>query len=80
MNNRQFRTHIFELDISQEQFLHYYKGNVSQVLVTSLDNIKIQFPAQFIQKFVTHNGIKGRFRIIFDENNKLVSLNRVNIE
>jgi hypothetical protein len=45
-------------------------------MVSTDDDIKIQFPAQFIHKFVRQNGIHGRFRLVFDENNKLVSLDR----
>lgn len=77
MINNKSRTLYFDLDISKEQFLQYYQGDVSYVMVTTSDNMTVQFPAHFIRKFVSHTGIKGRFRIIYDENNKLVSISKV---
>ena len=67
----------FDLDISHQQYLQYYSGTVRQILVQTHDNIKIQFPAQFMQRFVSHAGVHGRFRVVIDENNRLVSLDRL---
>ena len=77
--NRQSTTLYFNLDISHEQCLLYYQGTIHHVMVTTDDNIKIQFPAQFIHKFVRQDGVRGRFRLVFDENNKLLSLDRINV-
>ena len=67
----------FNLDISSEEFLHYYKGVIQNVIVTTNENRTIQFPATFIQKFLSHDGVRGRFRLIYDQNHKLVSIDRV---
>jgi hypothetical protein len=77
MNSKLSKTLYFNLDISHDEFLCYYKGIVNQVIVTTADNTKIQFPVQFIKKFVRHDGIHGRFKIVYDENNKLVSLDKL---
>jgi len=77
MNSKFSKTLYFNLDISHEEILCYYKGIVNQVIVTAADNTKIQFPVQFIKKYVEHNGVHGRFKIVYDENNKLVSLDKL---
>ncbi len=41
------------------------------------DGRSVQFPAQAIQRFVTEDGVHGRFRLEFDARNKFVGLERV---
>ncbi|HEC29072.1 MAG TPA: DUF2835 family protein [Gammaproteobacteria bacterium] len=66
----------FDLDISRDEFIYYYNGTVKNILVTTMENKKVQFPASMVQKFVDHYGVRGRFKIIYDNNNKLISINR----
>jgi hypothetical protein len=37
----------------------------------------VQFPAAPLQKFITPEGIRGRFVLTSDQNNKIVGLERV---
>ena len=64
----------FRLAISAEEFLAYYQGSAQEVVARSDDNKIVRFPASAIRRFVTHDGIFGRFEITFDENNKLISI------
>ena len=64
------------MDLDYAECLLYYSGQINQVIVTTEDHINIQFPAQFIRRFVQADGVHGRFRLVFDGNNKLVSLDR----
>ncbi len=75
--NRQTRTLFFTLNLSHAECLLYYKGYVRQIMVTTEDNQRIQFPAQFIQRFVSENGVHGRFQLVFNAENKLISLVKV---
>ena len=77
MNSKLSKTLYFDLDINEDEILRYYKGTVSSVRVVTADNTKIQFPVQFIKRYVRHDGIHGRFRIVFDKNHKLVSIERL---
>ena len=77
MSSNAIRKMYFSIDISHDQYLLYYQGAVNNIIVTSTEGARIQFPAKFMQKFVTHSGIKGHFEIQFDESNKLVSLNQI---
>jgi len=46
-------------------------------LVVSEDGRSLKFPAALLQKFVTHGGVRGRFEISFNEQNKLVGMRRI---
>ena len=67
----------FSLVISAEQYQSYYRGSAKFVLVQKEDGRTLKFPADKLQQFVTHDGIQGRFEIVFDDNHKLVSLSRI---
>ena len=67
----------FVLSISPEAYLSYYQGAVREVVARGHDGRTIQFPAGLLRRFLTHDGIHGEFRIRFDANHKLVSLDRI---
>jgi len=67
----------FSMDLSAEKYLRYYQGSASAVIVQADDGRTLRFPINAIQKFVTRDGIQGRFEIIFDNNNKLTAINRL---
>ena len=67
----------FSISISADQYQAYYQGAAKFVRVQSEDGRSLKFPASELQKFVTHNGIEGRFEIIFDNHYKLVSLHKL---
>lgn len=67
----------FRIAISALEYLRYYQGEVESVLVKTADGRTIQFPASALQKHVDRSGVNGSFRIVFDENHKMVSLDRV---
>ncbi len=67
----------FALSISREDYVRYYRGLARQVLVRSHDGRRIQFPARFLRPFVSHQGIRGEFRLLLDEANRLLDLQRL---
>ena len=67
----------FCLHISAEKYLQYYQGSAKNVIVKADDGRSLKFPAGNLQKFVSRDGISGQFEIIFDDNHKIVSLNRL---
>jgi len=66
----------FSLQISQEQYLAYYRGEVKNVHVNMSDGSSMQFPASALRPFVTTEGVYGEFILRTDENNKLIELVR----
>lgn len=74
MPNKEIR---FSLNLSQEQALRYYQGSVQFVVVTTDNGKRLQFPAEHIRSFIGATGIQGRFSIVFDDDNKLIAINRI---
>ncbi|MDD3517020.1 MAG: DUF2835 domain-containing protein [Chromatiales bacterium] len=69
--------YFFYLDIPAEEYLRYYSGRASAVVVRANNGLRVRFPASAIRRFVTRDGIQGRFHLKVDENNRLLSLERV---
>ena len=67
----------FSLNISAEKIQRYYEGSAKAVHVVTDDGRTLEFPITAIQKFVTHAGIQGHFEIVFDDQFKLVELNKI---
>ncbi|NCP63080.1 MAG: DUF2835 domain-containing protein [Paraglaciecola sp.] len=71
------RTYYFSLQLSYEQCQQlYYAGNNSAV-VADESGIRVQVPTKNLRPFVTVTGIKGRFRLIVNEKNKIVSFEKM---
>ena len=68
---------IIDLHISADEYLRHYRGTVSKVICTARDGRKVQFPSSILQKFVSHDGIHGSFRLLIDDNNKLIGAERI---
>jgi len=67
----------FTLHIPADEVLRYYRGSASMVAVTAADGTRLRFPAACLRPFVTREGIHGRFLIRFDENNRLLGIERL---
>jgi len=67
----------FDLHISPEQYLDYYRGTVKHVLVHCTSGQTVQFPAALLQRFVTNEGIHGHFVLTCDDNHKGADLQRL---
>jgi Protein of unknown function (DUF2835) len=70
-------TFLFQLNLSPDAYLEYYRGWARQVVVRSNEGVTLQFPASSLQRYVTPDGIHGRFRLVCDENAHLISLDRI---
>lgn len=67
----------FRLSISEQQYLHYYRGTINQVVVRSTSGATVQFPASLLTKFVTVNGIHGRFVLTCGDDYKGSEIKRI---
>lgn len=67
----------FTLRLTPEQLLPFYRGEAKSVIARLDDGRTLQFPLTAIRRFVTPEGIHGRFRITFDEHQKLVGVDRI---
>ena len=67
----------FTLEITADVYLAYYAGQARSISVVADDGRRIEFPAEHLRSFVTHDGIKGWFEIIFDEQNRFQSIKQL---
>jgi len=63
----------FSIDLSYQEFLPYYQGQIHSIVATTKQGVRVQFPAVHLRKYVTSNGIQGYF-CLNTENNKFLSL------
>ena len=68
---------IVSLAISTEEFQRLYEGSVKTVFARVIDGRSIRFPAGILRPFVLHNGIRGTFKINFDDDNRFQSIKRL---
>lgn len=65
---------IVSLNISPEKVAAYYRGEVRTVVARATNGQTVQFPLSVLHKSISNEGIRGRFRLVFDEHNKFVSI------
>ncbi|BCR03473.1 hypothetical protein DESUT3_05420 [Desulfuromonas versatilis] len=70
------RRAFFTLHISAAEMLRYYRGSAATVAVTAEDGTRLRFPAANLRRFVSAEGVHGRFEVRFDEANRLLSIER----
>ncbi|MFB9134182.1 DUF2835 domain-containing protein [Vibrio sp. AK197] len=64
----------FNLNISYQVFLAHYSGAASAVVVTTDQGLRLQIPASRLRPFLTQLGVKGRFRLTTNQQNKFLKL------
>ena len=67
----------FYLDISQAEYLRYYRGSAQSVLVEAEDGRRVRLPAVNLRPFVSTDGVRGRFEISLDDSNTLLDIVRI---
>ncbi len=67
----------FYLNIPAHRYLSYYEGVAKNVIATAHDGTTVQFPAESLRRFLTHDGVRGEFRLCYDDANRLISIERL---
>ena len=67
--------YYFSINLSTEEFMPYYQGKIHNVVVTTHQGLKVQFPAMHLRKFLLNGGVKGNF-CLETKNNKFLSLTK----
>lgn len=68
---------ILSLTISPGELQRWYQGQAQQIVATAVDGKRVKFPVNILQEFVTHNGIKGTFKIVFDDEGRFLEVSEV---
>lgn len=67
----------FDLELTPEQFLEYYRGHARTVRARATNGWVVEFPAALLQRFLTPEGIRGRFVLTCDEQFRHPRMERV---
>lgn len=68
---------IVDVEISSEEWIKLYQGIATDVRTTSRDGRSVRFPARILSRFYLKDGIRGSFRIVFDDAGKFTSIERL---
>lgn len=68
------KRYLFDLALTDEQLMQFYKGSVAWVQATSLDGKSLRFRLIHLKPFITHTGVKGRFQITCTNDGEFISL------
>lgn len=68
---------VVNLSISAEKYKLLYQGVAQSVYTRSLDGRSVQFPAKILQPFLLRDGIKGMFKINFDDQGKYMGIEKL---
>ena len=66
------------MNLSHQECLSWYQGAIDFLVVREDGGKRIQIPVNRFRPYVTTIGIRGRFRLTLDDNNKFLSLERLN--
>jgi hypothetical protein len=70
------KDYLFNLNLSRQQYLPYYSGQISSIVVTTIYGQRVQFPASHLRSYVSNAGISGFF-CLKTKNNKFFSLTKL---
>lgn len=67
----------FNMALSARETRTIYEGQARYIMVESNQGLKLQLPAANFRRHVTTEGIKGRFSVETDVNNKILALHKL---
>ena len=68
---------IVDISISPDEWIKLYQGVATDVHTTARDGRSVRFPARILSRFYLRDGVQGSFRILFDDQGKFVSVERL---
>lgn len=68
---------IVDIQIGPEEWIKLYNGAARDVHTTARDGRSVRFPARILSRFYLRDGIRGSFRILFDDQGKFTSIERL---
>ncbi len=70
-------TYFFSINLSYPDCENLYMPGKNSVLIQAESGHRVQLPVSNLRPFVTRIGIKGRFRLITNDDNKIDSFEKV---
>jgi len=70
--------YYFTLDLGSLECENLYTPGVNSVLIQADNGARVRLPTLNLRPFVSRHGLKGRFRMVIDDKNKIESFEKVN--
>lgn len=67
----------FSINLSADKYLAVYKGRVKTISVVAYDGRRLEFAAEKLKPFLTHDGIYGIFAMELTAENQFLSIKRL---
>ncbi|PCM46161.1 DUF2835 domain-containing protein [Marinobacter sp. ANT_B65] len=67
---------IVDISISPDEWIKLYQGVATDVHARARDGRSVRFPARILSRFYLQDGVRGSFRILFDDSGKFSSIER----
>lgn len=71
------KQYFFTLNSSAKECELLYTPGINSVVVTSESGARVQLPCTNLRAHVTRTGIRGRFRMIVNDQHKIESFERI---
>ncbi len=68
---------IVDISISPDEWIKLYQGVATDVSTKARDGRSVRFPARILSRFYLQDGVRGSFRILFDDSGKFSSIERL---
>ncbi|MDX1588814.1 MAG: DUF2835 family protein [Oleiphilaceae bacterium] len=69
---------VVDIHIGRQEWLEiYYDGAGRNLRVRARDGRSVVFPARILHPWITHDGVKGTFMILFDRHGKFHSASKL---
>ncbi|SFR41921.1 Protein of unknown function [Marinobacter daqiaonensis] len=68
---------IVDIAISPDEWIKLYQGTATDVHARARDGRSVRFPARILSRFYLRDGIRGSFRILFDEQGRFKNVERL---
>ncbi len=75
--NQSDTQYFFSLGIDYAECGVLYQQNANSVILTSECGKRVQIPATRLRPFVSSIGIKGRFRMLINAQNKIIAFEKI---
>jgi len=70
------KTYYFDVSMSYARCIDLYADAILYVVVQAHTNETIRLPKENLKPFLLPSGIHGRFKLMINSQNKIVSLNK----
>ena len=68
---------IIDINLPREEYLRVYQDYIRQVKAVARTGESVRFPVSVLKPFVTEAGVRGTFKLSYDDDNKFQGMTRI---